>query len=149
MIAVARGRKSADRSGWMRPGGALPSKVGELNAEEKRYYAWLIKAMEPLGIGGKSDLLSVVLTARLAARCDKLRNEINELPSSTVKNGNGNIVINPLYAELGRTESRLRDCLCGLYLTPRTRGSTRLPAEDQAGAIGGLDAPESLLKILG
>lgn len=133
----------------MRPGGKLPKKAGDLNAAEQRYYQWIIQAMEPLGVGGKSDLLSVVMTARLAARCDQLRAVLDGLESPTVKNAAGGVVMHPVYAELSRTESRLRDCLCGLFLTPRTRGATRLPAESQAEAMSGDDAPESLLKILG
>jgi hypothetical protein len=83
------------------------------------------------------------------ARCDQLRAVMNALADPTVKNAAGGVVMHPVYAELSRTESRLRECLCGLFLTPRTRGATRLPAESQAGAVGGDDTPEALLRILG
>jgi hypothetical protein len=36
-----------------------------------------------------------------------------------------------------------------LYLSPRTRGTTRLPAESQAEANQGDEMPSALLKILG
>ena len=146
---MARGRKSQDRGGWMRPGGALPSKAPGLKADEQRIYKWLIGAMAALGVGGKSDLMAVTLAARSAARCERLQVELDALTSSTVKNAAGGVVMHPLYAELGRCESRLRDCLCGLYLSPRTRGTTRLPAESQAEANQGEEMPSALLKILG
>ena len=146
---MGRGRKTQDRSGWMRPGGPLPAKAPGLKADEQRHYKWLIGAMAALGVGGRSDLLSVKLAARLTARCERLQSELYELESSTVRNAAGGVVMHPLYAELGRCESRLRDCLCGLYLSPRTRGTTRLPAESQAEADQGDEMPSALLKILG
>ena len=146
---MARGRKTQNRSGWMRPGGPLPAKAPGLKADEQRHYKWLIGAMAVLGVGGRSDLMGVKLAARLAARCERLQLELDALTSSTVKNAAGGVVMHPLYAELGRCESRLRDCLCGLYLSPRTRGTTRLPAESQAEANQGDEMPSALLKILG
>lgn len=145
---MARGRKTADRSGWMRPGGSLPPKPSGLNKAELAHYRWILAAIKPLGIGGKSDLMSVTLAARIAARADRLRAELEALPQSTVVNSAGGIVMHPLFAELGRTESRLRDCLCGLYLSPRTRGSTRLPGETQAEAQGGAAADSQDSKFL-
>lgn len=146
---MARGRKTNDRSGWMRPGGKLPARAPGLTAAEAAHYRWIVGAMKPLGIGGKSDLMSVVLAARLAARCDWLRGILAGLESPTVTNAAGGTVMHPVFSELGRTESRLRDCLCGLYLSPRTRGTTRLPAESQASADAGDHDQSALLKILG
>lgn len=105
--------------------------------------------MAKVGVGGESDLMSVILAARIAARCDMFRALVNALPEPTVRTGTGALAMHPAFAELSRSESRLRDCLAGLYLSPRTRGTTRLPAETLAGADAGedRDAMPALLKL--
>lgn len=105
--------------------------------------------MEKVGVGGHSDLMGVMLAARIAARCDMLRAVVDSLPDPTVKTGTGALAMHPAFAELSRSESRLRDCLAGLYLSPRTRGTTRLPAETLADADAGnaADGLPALLKL--
>ena len=145
-----RGAKAADRSGWIKPGGSLPKKApADLKPAEAEHFRWIVSALEKVGVGGNSDLMAVVLAARIAARCDMLRALVDALPEPTVKTGTGALAMHPAFAELSRSESRLRDCLSGLYLYPRTRGTSRLPAETIASAASGAEKDElpALLRV--
>jgi hypothetical protein len=141
---MARGRKKVDRTSWLKPGGSLPAKPTGLTKEEQAHYAWIREALEWVSMGGRADLMLVMLAARVAARADVLRAIVAANPPTAADDR-----LHPAWQELSRTESRLRDILAALYLAPRTRGSTRLPAESQAGAQLGDDGPSDLLKILG
>lgn len=140
---MGRGRKAVDRSGWLRPGGALPAKPTGLSREEQAHYTWIREALDWVGMGGKADLMSVLLAARVAARADLLRAAVAENPPRV-----GDEKLHPAWAELSRTESRMRDILAGLYLQPRTRGSSRLPAESQAGATEQHEVDPDILRML-
>lgn len=141
---MARGRKKVDKSSWLKPGGSLPAKPPGLTPEEQAHYAWIRGAIEWTGTGGQADLMLVVLAARVAARADVLRAAVAANPPRK-----GDDRLHPAWQELSRTESRLRDILAALYLSPRTRGSARLGADKQAEASHGSDGPADLLRILG
>lgn len=131
---MARGRKAADTGSWYRPGGPLPTKGPGLTREENAHYKAFLTALDAVGMAGKADLQMVLLAARLAARADRFRAVEAVLPDVTVRNSAGALTMHPVYAELSRTESRLRDTLAALYLTPRARGSTKLTADQRAQA---------------
>jgi hypothetical protein len=74
---------------------------------------------------------------------DRLDAEVGALPSMISKNSAGVDCIHPACIELDRLESKFKDYLCTLYMTPRTRGSASLPSQyrEQAenAASGGVD----------
>lgn len=147
---MSRGRKSLHTDNWYRPGGPLPSKGPGLSKQENAHYKAFLAALDAVGMAGKADLQMVLLAARLAARADRFRAVEAGLPDVTVRNSAGALTMHPVYAELSRTESRLRDTLAALYLTPRARGSTKLSADQraQASAPPMSEDEERLLGIL-
>lgn len=148
-----RGRKSVDRTGWIRAGGPLPAKPQGLNQTELRHYRWLIQAMDQLGLGGGVDLQIVTLTARQLARLEMLHAMAASLTDPMIPTPKGP-AFHPVFAELASWEIKVKDNLCALYLTPRTRGQTRLPAEtvaeiSAAGAAAQQAAENPILRLLG
>jgi hypothetical protein len=54
-------------------------------------------------------------------------------------------LVHPLLAELGRQESKFKDLLAALYLTPRARGSARLTTNEiEEANTGKNEEPEGL-----
>lgn len=148
-----RGRKSVDRTGWIRAGGPLPAKPPGLNPTELKHYRWLVAAMDKLGLGGAVDLQIVRLTAIQLARLEMLHAMAAELGDPMIPTPKGP-AFHPVFAELASWEIKLKDNLCALYLTPRTRGQTRLPAEtvseiSAAGAAAQQVAQNPILRLLG
>jgi hypothetical protein len=148
-----RGRKTVDRTGWIRGGGPLPAKPAGLSPEELRHYRWLVEAMDKLGLGGAVDLQIVTLTARQLARLAMLHRMAASLEDPMIPTPKGP-AFHPVFAELASWEIKLKDNLCALYLTPRTRGQTRLPAEtvaeiSAAGATAQQAAENPILRLLG
>jgi len=135
-----RGRKAVDQTGWLRAGGELPAKPGGLNAQEARYYRWLVEAMTIVGVGGRVDQLLLMLTARQLARADELRAAMVDLHP-------GDAIRKSISGDLDRVEGRIQTALVYLHLTPRTRAGTRLPAESKGSLPGGDDNP--ILRLLG
>ena len=143
-----RGRRAVDRSGWMRPGGSLPTTAPELTDHEQEQYAWIRGAMASLTMGGKSDIEIVALTAKLMARMKSLTARLDALPDPCVTNGQGNLAMHPMYAEVGRIEVRVAGLLSLLYLTPKARAGARIPAETQGEAIAGEQPTAAILRLL-
>ena len=152
---MKRGGKKVSRSTWLKAGGPLPTGKDvlpvngpKLTEAEKKYYDWIVQAMEWVGFGGKADYLLVLLTCSLAARIDDLRRVLLELDSPLIPGSKG-VAMNPVYGELMRLEMRYRDCLTGLYLSPRTRGATKLPVNMQA-EVSSQDGgePNPILRLL-
>lgn len=142
-----RGRKPVDRTSWLRAGGPLPDKPLGLSKLELVQYKWLVDAMAHVGTGGASDLAAVTMAAKMLARAQILRDLIDQLPSPMIDRENGP-ALHPAYAELGRSESRIQSMLISLNLMPRTRSSTRLPAEQQVTSASVPD-DNPILKLLG
>jgi hypothetical protein len=148
---MKRGVKKVNRSTWLKAGGAFPEKptgINALNAAELRYYKWIVPAMQEVGFGGQSDLMVVILACRIAVRADLLRKSLEGLTDLLIPGQRG-AQIHPVVQELSRTESRLKDVLAALYLSPRTRGSSKLPVNLEA-EISGNPAEEQnpILKLL-
>ena len=130
-MAGKRGRKATDRTGWFHPGGELPVKVKGLTKDQHEHYTDLRKRCEMVGIGGAADLPVLIHAARIGARCDAMSAEYEAMPRPSPD------ALKHL-AELGKQESRYKDLLAALYLTPRSRGSARLNSDEVAKA----QAPE-------
>lgn len=135
-----RGRKAVDQTSWLRAGGELPAKPAGLNAQEARYYRWLVEAMTVVGVGGRVDQLLLMLTARQLARADELRESMIGLHP-------GDPIRKAIAGDLDRVEGRIQTALVYLHLTPRTRAGTRLPAESKGSLPGGDENP--ILRLLG
>jgi hypothetical protein len=144
--------RQVDTEGWLQPGGPLPPMPASLKGKEKAYYKTLVEHMELVGVGGYADQLLVIQTAKLMARKDRVEAEVSKLKSVTVIQPSGTMAVHPAAVELDRLESKLKDHFAGLYLTPRTRGSTKL-SRNEKGMAGqkGLGVPVSAttLKMLG
>ena len=146
---MGRGRKQTDAVGWMTPGGGLPDQGPELNAAQQDCYQRLVKSMRLINVGGLSDLGIVCRTAKLWARLEAVESEVLAMPSLVIKNSAGVDCVHPLAIELDRLESKLRDHLCALYLTPRTRGAARLPQDFKESALrGGGGVDSDILKLM-
>jgi hypothetical protein len=94
------------------------------------HYTDLRKRMEMVGVGGAADTSILIQAARIGARCDKLVTMLAGMDEWTSVNGAGTQLVHPLLAELGRQESKYKDLLAALYLTPRARGSARLTTNE-------------------
>lgn len=126
-MAGKRGKKPADRSGWFHPGGGFPLKVKGLTKEQHEHYTDLRKRCEMVGIGGAADLPVLIHCARIGARCDQMSAQYETMDRTDPDR------LKHL-AELGKQESRYKDLLAALYLTPRARGSARLNTNELAHA---------------
>jgi len=126
--------RQVDTEGWLQPGGPLPSMPSNLKGKERTYYKTLVEHMELVGVGGYADQLLVIQTAKLMARKDKVEAEVAKLKSVTVVQPSGTMAVHPAAVELDRLESKLKDHFAGLYLTPRTRGSTKLNRSEKGSA---------------
>jgi|Laugrefa1bdmlbdn_1035148.scaffolds.fasta_scaffold49050_2 hypothetical protein len=148
---MKRGVKKVSRSTWLKAGGAFPEKptgVNAMNAAELRYYNWIVPAMQQVGFGGNSDLMMVVLACRIAVRADLLRKSLDGLTDLLIPGQRG-VQMHPVVQELSRTESRLKDALAALYLSPRTRGSSQLPVNLEAEVSGSQPEEQNpILKLL-
>jgi hypothetical protein len=104
--------------------------------------------MQEVGFGGQSDLMVVILACRIAVRADLLRKSLEGLTDLLIPGQRG-AQIHPVVQELSRTESRLKDVLAALYLSPRTRGSSKLPVNLEAEISGSQPEEQNpILKLL-
>jgi hypothetical protein len=134
---MKRGRRAVDRTGWLRAGGELPEKGPGLSKAEQKHYSHFRSSLASLGIGGKVDSATVLLASRVAARLERLQEGLHQAEASgqlTIPSPGGGIVMNPLFGEVNRQEKTLERLLQAMLLVPRSRSSTRLPAEIQAEA---------------
>ena len=130
-MAGKQSNRAADRSSWFHPGGEVPAKPPvKLTKEEMWHYTDLRKRMAMVGVGGAADVSVLVQASRIGARCDKLVEMLAGMDEWTSVNGAGTQLVHPLLAELGRQESKYKDLLAALYLTPRARGSARLTTNE-------------------
>lgn len=144
------GRK-VDVEGWLTPGGALPDMPADLKGRERTHYKSLVEYIELVGVGGYADQNLVVQTAKLMARKEKVEKEVAKLKTVCVVQPSGTMAVHPAATYLSALESKLKDHFAGLYLTPRTRGSTKLNKGEKAAGRKGLRAPvsDSTLRLLG
>jgi hypothetical protein len=133
----------------MRAGGELTKKPKDLTAAEQKYYTWILEALTWVGVGGEADLETIKTVSRIGARCDSLRKIVAGLDSPLVPKGQNGSQLHPAYESLASLETRYRDCLSSLYLSPKARGQCRLPADQQAGLAKHDEELNPILKLLG
>lgn len=134
---MKRGRRAVDRGGWLKAGGELPEKWPGLNKKELIHWSRFCSSLASLGVGGQVDGPTVAMASKLAARVDLLQEQLHRAEAAgqvMIPSPGGGIVMNPLYGELSRQEKALERLLQQMLLVPRSRSSTRLPAEIQAEA---------------
>jgi hypothetical protein len=115
-MAGKRGKKPVDQNGWFHPGGGFPLKVKGLSQPEHEHYTDLRKRCEMVGIGGAADLPGLIQAARIGARCESMVAKLRTLNDASPEGLK-------YLAELGKQESKYKDCLANLYLTPGAGGS--------------------------
>jgi len=134
---MKRGRRAVDRSSWLKAGGPLPDKWPGLTKKELSHWSRFTTSLASLGIGGQVDAPTVAMASKVAARVDLLQEQLHRAEAAgqvMIPSPGGGVVMNPLYGELSRQEKTLEKLLQQMLLVPRSRSSTRLPAEIQAEA---------------
>ena len=142
-----------DRKSWLRAGGELPLKPAGLTGEALKIYQRIRDHLGHLGIGGAVDAEIVIQTSQQLDRVREL-NAIRAGLESPMIATPGGPKFHPVYKELTELESKVATSLQLLYLCPRTRGHTKLPAEtvaeiSAAGAAAQQVAENPILRLLG
>jgi len=150
---ATRGRKTVNRKSWLRAGGQLPLKPIGLKGQALKIYQRLRESLEHLGIGGAVDLEIVIQTSNQLERISQLNSIRASLSEPMIPTPSGP-KFHPVFKELTELESKVATSLQLLYLTPRTRGHTKLPAEtvaeiSAAGAVAQQAAENPILRLLG
>jgi hypothetical protein len=115
----------------------LPDKWPGLTKKELSHWTRFITSLASLGIGGQVDGPTVAMASKVAARVDLLQEQLHRAEAAgqvMIPSPGGGVVMNPLFGELSRQEKTLEKLLQQMLLVPRSRSSTRLPAEIQAEA---------------
>lgn len=118
-----------------------------------KIYQRIRQNIDHLGIGGAVDLEIVIQTCHQLERINELNRIRASLDEPMIPTPSGP-KFHPVYKELTELESKVATSLQLLYLTPRTRGHTKLPAEtvaeiSAAGATAQQAAENPILRLLG
>lgn len=148
-----KGRKTVNRQSWLKAGGPLPLKPPGLQGQTLKIYQRIRTHLEHLGIGGAVDLDIVIQTSHQLDRISQLNAIRASLSEPMIPTPSG-LKFHPVFRELTELETKVATSLQLLYLCPRTRGHTKLPAEtvaeiSAAGAAAQQAAENPILRLLG
>ena len=142
-----------NRKSWLRAGGQLPLKPPGLTGQTLKIYQRIREHLEHLGIGGAVDTEIVIQTSHQLDRINQLNAIRAGLTEPLIATPAGP-KFHPVFKELTELESKVATSLQLLYMTPRTRGHTKLPAEtvaeiSAAGAAAQQAEQNPILRLLG
>jgi hypothetical protein len=107
---------------------SIPPAPGHLTEEERKHYKSLVDDLNRSAFAAGIDAKSICLAASRLARLDLLRRLWGNLPESEywITTENGATKAHPLFAEIRHGERAVDLSLTQLFLTPKSRSSSRI-----------------------
>ena len=100
-----------------------------LTGRVRQVYRQLAQRICVEGFASAADSRLVALAASTVLSVERLEAAVAELDSLTVTGSQGQVKVNPLLAELRSERQALAGLLNQLFLSPRARSASRLPAD--------------------